>query len=524
MTHPKLIEAMGQTDFYPHRTGNIELLQTHISYIFIAGDFVYKVKKPLNLGFLDFSGLDQREYYCREELRLNRRLAHDVYLEVVEIFEDVKGNAVLGTGERIIEYAVKMKKLPRGRMLKILLSEGKVEHDVMDAIARKLVDFHRRAETGGEIDENGDPDTIRNNHDENFSETESFINVIIPEHQYRFIKSYVYDFIKRNELLFRKRITDRRIRDCHGDLHLEHICIMDSDIVIFDCIEFNKRFRYDDIAAEVAFLAMDLDDNGYEDYGDTFVNAYIRYAGDPEIRLLLNFYKCYYAFVRGKVVGLKTFEEEIDQKEREESARIASAYFDLAYTCAARLENPTLILMAGLMGTGKSVRAKGIAPRLGASVIQTDAVRKEIMNLRPADRHYEKFGKGIYAEDITRLTYQKALETAGAFLREGRSVIIDASYKNREDRARAWAMAKKFNADFFIIECTCPEEVIRARLHSRMADETEASDGRWEIFEAQKQSFHPVTEIPERSHVVIDASLTPEECIPKMIEKIKHFA
>lgn len=523
MTHPKLIEAMERPDFYPHWTGKIEVLQTHISYIFIAGDFVYKVKKPLDLGFLDFTSLDKRKYYCHEELRLNRRLAPDVYLGVVEIFEDVEGQAVLGTGARIIEYAVKMKKLPRDRMLKKLLSEGKVEHAVMEAIARKLVSFHGQAETGGEIDEYGGIETIRKNHDENFAETEPFINVIIPEHQYRFIKSYVYDFIKRNKLLLQKRISDHRIRDCHGDLHLEHICIMDSDIVIFDCIEFNKRFRYDDVAAEVAFLAMDLDDNGYEDYSDTFVNAYIRHAGDPEIRLLLNFYKCYYAFVRGKVVGLKIYDDDIDQSERKESGRIASAYFDLAYTCAARLENPALVLMAGLMGTGKSVRAKGIAPRLGAYVIQTDAIRKEIMNLSPTDRRYEEFGKGIYSEDITRLTYQKALETATAKLREGKSVIIDASYKNREERAKALEAAQKLNADFFVIECLCPEEVIKERLHSRMADKTEASDGRWEIFEAQKQSFDPVTEIPERSHIIIDASLAPEECTPKIIEKIRPF-
>ena len=544
MTHPKLVEAMFRPEFYPHRPEQVELIQTHISYIFIAGTYVYKVKKAIDFGFLDFTTLDKRKYYCNEELILNRRLAPKVYLEVVEIGEDAGGNIVLGMKDRIVEYAVKMLKIPQEGMLKTLLHQGKVDHSIMDALARKLVDFHSHAATGGHIDEIGGLETIRRNHDENFEQTKNYVDITIPEVQYRFIKAYIYNFIDSHHALFAKRVAEHRIRDGHGDLHLEHICIMDpgspdkapdkamdrfrkdydpDDIVIFDCIEFNERFRYDDVAAEVAFLAMDLDFNGYPDHSETFVNAYIKHSGDHEIRNLLNFYKCYYAYVRGKVVGFEINDNSIRQEERNEAAKAAAGYFNLAYTYAARLEKPTLILMSGLMGTGKSVRAKHIAPRVGAEIIQTDVVRKEILNIEPTEKHYEAFGRGIYSEEVTRKTYGRALELASQKLKEGRSVIIDASYKSRDDRRKAFEAAGRLHADFFIIECICPENIIKERLISRMSDKGEVSDGRWEIYLAQKEAFDAITEIPDSLHIILDTSSTPEESTYKALQKMRNF-
>lgn len=541
MTHPKLVEAMSRPDFYPHRPEHVELVQTHISYIFIAGDFVYKVKKAVDFGFLDFTTLNKRRRYCSEELRLNRRLAPAVYLEVVKIGVDRNGNIIFGKGKHVVEYAVKMRKIPQERMLKKLIFQGEVDCSIMDVIAKKLVDFHRHAETGGKIDKIGGIKTIRRNHDENFAQTESYVDLTIPGYQYSFIKSYIYDFMKRYRRLLAGRVAEQRIRDCHGDLHLEHICITGSGatdakdllsekrytpdgIVIFDCIEFNERFRYEDVAAEVAFLTMDLDFNGYPDYADAFVSSYINHSHDHEIAKLLNFYKCYYAYVRGKVVGFRIHDIAISQKDRDEAARTASRYFDLAYTYAAFPEKPTLILMAGLMGTGKSVRARCIAPRLGADIIHTDVLRKEILHIEPTNRHHDDFGKGIYSEDMTRTTYEKALELATEKLKSGRSAIIDASYKDRRYRRDAYRAARSVHADFFIIECTCPEDIIRERLDARMSNSKRASDGRWELFQAQKESFHAITEIPARLHIVIDAVQSPEECAYKALVKIKSFS
>ena len=522
MTHPKLVEAMSNPEFYPHRSNSVELIQTHISYIFIAGDYVYKVKKAVDFGFLDFTTLEKRRYYCSEELRLNRRLAPEIYMGVVEICEDANGNLLLEKTDKIIEYAVKMKRLPQEKMLSTLFLEGKVDKSIMKPIARKLVDFHENAATGGEIDILGGVETIRKNHDENFDQTKPYINITIPENSYRFIKSYIYRFMERQHPLLKKRVANHRIRDCHGDLHLQHICITD-DILIFDCIEFNKRFRYSDVAAEVAFLAMDLDYKGYPDYADAFKNSYIKYSGDGEINTLLNFYRCYYAYVRGKVTSFKIDDEAIQEEERKEAAKTAARYFDLAYTYAASLEKPALILVAGLMGSGKSVLAKNIAPRLGADVIRSDVLRKEMRGISPAERHYEDFGKGIYRDDISRETYQKALDLAEEKLRKGRSVIIDASYKRREERIKTSKSAARLNADFFVIECICPEEIIKKRLDSRTSDSDsdETSDGRWEIFQAQKGDFDKITEVPEKSHIIINTSLKPEESAQTAVEKMR---
>jgi aminoglycoside phosphotransferase family enzyme/predicted kinase len=523
MTHPDLFAAMSRPEFYPRRLREITVIQTHISFIFIAGNEVYKVKKAVDFGFLDFTTLNKRKYYCEEELRLNRRLAPEAYLGVETITEDDAGLLTLGGNGRIVEYAVRMKKLPQERMLGRLLAEGKVKLSIMDAIAVKLTDFHRGAETGGRIDEIGGLETIRRNHVENFAQTADYVGVTIPPARYAFISAYAGDFLNRQASLFRKRVAEHRIRDCHGDLHLEHICV-DNGITIFDCIEFNERFRFGDVAAEVAFLAMDLDYNGYEAWGETFVEAYIRHSADPDIRRLLNFYRCYYAYVRGKVVGFRIKDPAIGETERGEARETAARYFDLAYTYAARMERPTLILTAGLMGAGKSFLARGLAPRFGAEVIRTDLLRKELLAISPSERRPDPFGAGIYSNEISRLIYDRALEIAGAELRKGRSVIIDASYKRRSERIRAAEEANKLFADFFLVESVCPEGIIKKRLDDRQADGDDPSDGRWEIFLAQKADFDPITELPATSHIVIDTARDPDVSLDDAIRRIRGLA
>lgn len=523
MTHPDLPAAMARPDFYPHRPATVDVVQTHISFIFIAGEEVYKVKKAVDFGFLDFTTLEKRKYYCEEEVRLNRRLAPEAYLGVIPITEDASGTLHLEGDGQIIEYAVRMKRLPQERMLGLLLAEKKADITVMDAIARRLADFHRRAETGGRIDAIGGIETIRRNHEENFTQTAPYIGVTIPQSRYAFIRAFVLDFQERHEPLFLRRVAEHRIRDGHGDLHLEHICV-DDGITIFDCIEFNERFRFGDVAAEVAFLAMDLDYNGYQDCAQAFVEAYIRHAADPEIRTLLNFYRCYYAYVRGKVVGFRIQDPAIGGDERRDALQTAARYFELAYAYAARSERPALILTAGLMGTGKSILAKGLAPLIGAELIRTDVLRKELLAIRPADRRSDAFGQGIYSDEISRQTYEEALKIAAEALGKGQPVIIDASYKRRSERLRAAARAQDLGADFYIIECICPEKVIRQRLDARQAAGRDPSDGRWEIFLAQKADFDPIGGLPAKQHIVIDTTAPPETGLAEALGRIRGFS
>jgi len=505
--------VMARPDFYPHRPQTVEVLQTHISYIFIAGDYVYKVKKPVNFGFLDFTTLAKRKFYCEEELRLNRRLAPSIYLGVVAIGEDGSGHLTLGAATTIVEYAVYMKRLPLDKMLKVLLGQGKVDAGVMAAVAGKIARFHAAAQTGGPIDEMGSINIIRHNHEENFAQTAPYIDITVPAYHYEFIKAYVDKFLTVNTRLLEKRVQTHKIRDCHGDLHLEHICIAD-EIIVFDCIEFNERFRFSDVAAEVAFLTMDLDYNGYPQQAEDFVRAYMDYSEDADLHHLLNFYRCYYAYVRGKVISFRLDQKEMPDQERTDVRQTAAKYFDLAYTYAARLEKPVLILTAGLIGSGKSYQARNLAMRLGADVIRTDVLRKELLQIAPAEKHYESFGQGIYSNDISKRTYERAVELAAQKIGQGRPVIIDASFRKRSDRALAADTAARLHVPLYVIECVCPDEIVRIRLEKRKLEADNPSDGRWEILAEQKKEYEAIDEISAGSYFKVDTSANPEELRP----------
>ncbi|GAG12943.1 unnamed protein product, partial [marine sediment metagenome] len=268
------------------------------SFVFLTDDYVYKVKKSVNLGYLDYTTLDRRHFYCQREVELNRRLCPDTYLRVVPITQDKSNISIEGPGE-VIEYAVKMRRLPQQAMMDGLLANNQVSSQMVASVAQKLAEFHQQAETNANISAFGNLDAITKNTAENFNQTEKYIGTTISQEKYQHIKNYTDSFIEKNTPLFHKRITDGRIRDCHGDLHAAHICFTNG-ICIYDCIEFNDRFRYCDVAAEVAFLAMDLDHYERADLSQSFVNAYVAQSRDEELLRLLNFYKCYFAYVRGK--------------------------------------------------------------------------------------------------------------------------------------------------------------------------------------------------------------------------------
>jgi len=325
---PELVKALLDPKAYPHTPQRVELAQTQMSFVFLTEDYVYKVKKPVNLGYLDYTTLDRRSFYCQREVELNRRLCPDIYLGVVPIAREKGDILVDGQGE-VIEYAVKMRRLPQEGMMDVLLAQNQVSPEMVSRVARILAEFHQKAETNASINAFGDIDAITQNADENFTQTEKYIGNTIPQEKYQRIKDYTDGFMEKNAPLFHKRIAEGRIRDCHGDLHAAHICFS-NDIRIYDCIEFNDRFRYCDVASEVAFLAMDLDHYGQADLSRSFVNAYVAQSQDEELVELLNFYKCYRAYVRGKVESFKLDDPHITQEEKTRVLAIAKRYFELA--------------------------------------------------------------------------------------------------------------------------------------------------------------------------------------------------
>lgn len=333
-TQNKVVEALLKTDSYPEETNKIELIQTHISFVFVTDNFVYKVKKAVNFGFLDFSTLENRYLYCRKELEINRRLCPQIYLEVVPLNQKIKIK-IKGEG-KIIEYALKMKRLPQERIMTLLLKEGKVYKETIDEIAKVISQFHVNAQTNLEISQFGTIKIIKTNWDENFSQTTKYIDQTIPKITFEFIQTKINTFIEKNRALFEDRIANNRIRDCHGDLHSGNIFITDQ-ICIFDAIEFNDRFRYSDIAADVAFLSMDLDFQQRPDLSNYFLERYLVYSQDKKLMQLLTFYKCYRAYVRGKVISFKLNDTNIKQTEKTSAIKDAQAYFKLANEYAKSL-------------------------------------------------------------------------------------------------------------------------------------------------------------------------------------------
>jgi aminoglycoside phosphotransferase family enzyme len=325
---PELVRALLDPEIYPEAVDGVELIQTQMSFVFLAGDFVYKVKKPVNLGYLDYSTLEKRQALCQKELTLNRRLCPQVYLDVVAITNKDSRISIDGPGE-VVEYAVKMRRLPEDRMMNVLLVKGQVTAPMLKNVAAKLAVFHQEAATSPEISAFGSLDVVIRNTEENFTQTGKNVGLTISPEMFRSIQDYTRNFIQQNASLFQQRVAEGRIRDCHGDLHAAHICFA-GGICIYDCIEFNDRFRYGDVASEIAFLAMDLDHYGKPELSGSFVDAYVAAGGDKELLNLLNFYKCYRAYVRGKVEGFKLNDPYISAEEKAKVLGIARRYFELA--------------------------------------------------------------------------------------------------------------------------------------------------------------------------------------------------
>ncbi len=313
---------------YDEPTSAVQLIQTHISWVFITDRFAYKVKKPVDLGFLNFTTLRRRHHYLHEELILNRRLCPDIYLEVLPITARGAGVRLGGHGHAL-EYALKMVRLPQERMMDEVADRGELRQEHLDRISARLVPFYRQAATGPRINKFGEPAIIAYNCEENFSQTENLVGHLLSRELFDYTRNFARTFLMQHRALFLRRLRESRIRDCHGDLHMKNICLADG-VYIFDCIEFNHRFRYGDVAADIDFLAMDLDFHGFRDLSRYFVERLAQASGDPELLVMLDFYKCYRAYVRGKIAAFTAQDPELAPEARTQAEQAARAYFLLA--------------------------------------------------------------------------------------------------------------------------------------------------------------------------------------------------
>jgi aminoglycoside phosphotransferase family enzyme len=325
---PYLAQSLLDPGCYPGTPSEITLIENPTSYVFLTGEYAYKIKRPVDPGYLDYTTLEKRRFYCNREVTLNRRLCPDIYLETVTVTEDKKGLSVEGKG-KAIEYAVKMKQLPREDMLDILLDRNTVPDKAMPGIGRKMAGFHENTITSDTISDYGDLEFILTNTEDNFIHTIRYISKTISQKSFRNIKDFTNSFMESNTALFYERIADAKIRDCHGDVRAEHICVND-EVYIYDCIEFNDSLRYCDVASEVALLGVSLDSYGRKDLSQQFIDAYLEFTGDEDLPRILNFYKCYRAYELGRYESMKLDKPDITEEAVAEITETAGEYFELA--------------------------------------------------------------------------------------------------------------------------------------------------------------------------------------------------
>lgn len=497
MDQEHIHQLLREPSFYPEHPSTVVVRETHISRVYLLESHVYKMKKDLALGFLDFSSLEKRRHYCEEELRLNRRFCPDTYLEVVDVCHD-NGNLHIGPPGEPVECLLRMRRLPEERMLQVLLREGAPGlSDAMVALGRRLAFLHGETPPCNHDQGYSDLMHIRRNWEENFRQTKLFAGVTISPGGFSALESYVGQFLQDNAEMLTQREQDGCVRECHGDLHAEHVCMTDP-IRIFDCIEFNRRFRVSDILSDTAFLLMDLDRYNRRDLAERLWQVYSEVLAGPVSEKLIGFYKVYRAFVRGKVSSILTAEKDVEAGLRAHAHHDALGYFNLAL---GYLLPQMLLITCGLMGTGKSTLAKTLETALPVSVIRSDIIRLQFKESPDAGMRAD-YLQGPYRPEVTEMVYRQLEEQALPHLQAGRSVLLDASFGNAAQRRRMKELAAESGVPFAILLCECPRDVTLTRLDGRTERHEDVSDGRAELYDLQAARF----ETPGHGEPVIQVS------------------
>jgi uncharacterized protein len=493
-----LVAAMMEPAFYPRPPAVVTHRETHISHLFFAGDLVYKVKKAVRFSFLDFSTLAKRRHFLQEELRLNRRMAPSVYLGVMPIGFDESGWRLGGWAEPA-EYTLVMRRLPEKRMLPFLLETKQLTVEMIAELATLLAGFHASAEIVRGIDPSDYLSTVQKQWDENLAELEPFLESSADHESMGWIKSFGAEFIMKHRDLLARRVRDGWVRDVHGDLHAEHICFAPEGIQVFDCIEFNAHLRRCDLAAEIGFLLMDLSVRGGEFLVEPFLTRYGQRIHDAEMDQLLPFFECYRALVRAKVHALRL------GQWNDEAAR----YFSFARRLTWEPLKPFLVLVCGLTGSGKSTLGRELARRLGLTVINSDVVRKQIAG--NSGRQTVSLNQGIYSPTMTEKTYAAMTRAAKQQVLLKHGAILDATFIRRAQREKIARLAERYGIPLLVIHCSTPDAITQNRLRRRAAQGTDISDGRWDIYVAQKAAAEPPDEIATSRRLELDTDAPLEQ-------------
>lgn len=495
---PTLIEHLKQPGLYPHAVDQVALLETHISVVLLAGEYAYKLKKPYNLGFLDFTTLEARKYYCEEEQRLNQRLAPDLYLGVVTVTGSSAEPQWGGSGAPI-EYAVKMRRFPQQALLSNVLARNELQAAQLDALACRMAAFHQAVPAATLEQAYGLPDTVHASARQNFAQIEPLLTNDTQRTQLVRLARTTEALFTANAALFLQRKRDGFVRECHGDLHLGNMVMIEGEIVPFDCIEFNADFRWIDVMSEIAFLVMDLASRGRPDLGFRFLNAYLEQTGDFAGLMVLRYYLMFRAVVRAKIAALRATQHETPATTRTQAWAEYQHYLDWAEQ-VSQPQPPLLILMRGVSGSGKSTVARELAAHLPAIHVRSDVERKRLFGLAPLAQSKSGLERGLYTADATQRTYARLKEIAQSVLDAGFSVVLDATFLKHSQRA----MFEEMGKPFLILACEAPIEVLRARVALRHAAQTDAAEADLAVLEKQMATQEALSETERAQVLVLD--------------------
>ena len=497
-TYDRLVEAMSRPDFYPHPTANsIQIIQTHISYIFLTGDYAYKLKKPFDLGFLDFSTFEKRRFYCQQELDLNQPIAPDIYLDVLRVTQQDNTLELNGNGETV-EYILKMRQFPQSALLSEMEKAGTLTESLLEDLGKKVARFHQHSKTNDYIKGFGDPQKIEEAINNNYKQTEKYIGIAQDETKFNETKAFTDRVFQDNYDLLQQRQANDYIRECHGDLHLKNICYWQDKIQLFDRIEFNEPFRFVDVMYDVAFTVMDLEFRERADLGNIFLNNYLEYTGDWEGVQVLPLYLSRQAYVRGKVNSLMLDDTNVSAESKEKAKDQASQYYHLAWHYT-QPQQGRFWMMSGLSGSGKSTVARDIAKQENAIHLRSDAVRKHLAGI-----DLEASGdETIYRPEMTEKTYERLLEIGVLLASQGWKVILDAKYDRQRLREAVIKEAETHNLPLEILHCYAPMEVLRDRVSQRTGDISDATPS---LLAQQQANAEPFTEREQAYVKTIDTS------------------
>lgn len=488
-----LIQALQNPQVFAHATSGFEVIQTHLSWVILTGKYAYKIKKPLNLGFQDYTTLEKRKYYCELELALNKRLAPQIYLEVVKITGSIQNPHLDGTQEPI-EYALKMNQFSQQDLLNNLVTKGKITATIIEDITKKLASFHQDAPIDIDNSAFGTPSVVFAPIQDNFQALKQLPASQPFLEEIKLIENWASERYLSLKTLLSERKKSGFIRRCHGDLHLGNIVMIANEPVIFDCIEFNESFIWTDVMNDVGFLAMDLDHHQLRQLKQLFINNYTEITNDYLGMKLLTFYQSYRAMVRAKVSALQLNQLEQASELKTKLNKDLEAFLHLAKGYTQTI-SPKLFMTYGTSGSGKTLYSEKLLKEIdGAIRLRSDVIRKQLFSLAPnepsAPHHHEK----LYSQETTQTVYHKLVDIAKALLSHDHTVIIDATCLKAWQRELFIDLAKTLNVPWEILAFKAEPEILKQRIQLRLMHHKDASDASIEILNKQLSTLEPLSE------------------------------